>query len=85
MIASQHTGRVNPSDPAGYRLAVTRLDQESADVLMDVVSASTATDEGALRYRRAVEDHWRYAQAATVASGSIEMQRILMARSLLSS
>ena len=38
----------------------------------------------AARFRRAVEDHWRYAQAATVASGSIEMQRILMARALLS-
>ena len=30
----------------------------------------------------AVEDHWRYAESATVASGSIEMQRILLARSL---
>jgi alkylation response protein AidB-like acyl-CoA dehydrogenase len=84
VIASQHTGRVNPSDTAGYRIAVTRLDQESADVLIDIVGASTATDASAVRFRRAVEDHWRYAQAATVASGSIEMQRILMARSLLS-
>ena len=31
---------------------------------------------------RCAEDHWRYAQASTVASGSIEMQRILMARSM---
>jgi alkylation response protein AidB-like acyl-CoA dehydrogenase len=53
-------------------------------VLIDIVGASTATDASAVRFRRAVEDHWRYAQAATVASGSIEMQRILMARSLLS-
>jgi alkylation response protein AidB-like acyl-CoA dehydrogenase len=30
-----------------------------------------------------VEDHWRYSQASTVASGSIEMQRILLARSML--
>jgi len=34
-------------------------------------------------FRREAQDHWRYAQASTVASGSIEMQRILLARSLL--
>ena len=33
---------------------------------------------------QAVEDHWRYSVSATVASGSIEMQRILLSRSLLS-
>ena len=31
----------------------------------------------------AVEDHWRYAQAATVASGTIEVQRMLVARDVL--
>jgi alkylation response protein AidB-like acyl-CoA dehydrogenase len=30
-----------------------------------------------------VEDHWRYAQAATVASGTIEIQRMLVARAAL--
>jgi alkylation response protein AidB-like acyl-CoA dehydrogenase len=31
----------------------------------------------------AIEDHWRYAQAATVASGTIEVQRMLVAREAL--
>ena len=31
---------------------------------------------------RAVEDHWRYAQAATVASGTIEVQRIIVSQAL---
>ena len=31
----------------------------------------------------AVEDHWRYAQAATVSSGTIEMQRVILSRSLI--
>ena len=31
----------------------------------------------------AIEDHWRYAQAATVASGTIEVQRMLVARDVL--
>jgi alkylation response protein AidB-like acyl-CoA dehydrogenase len=33
----------------------------------------------------AVEDHWRYAQAATVASGTIEVQRMIVAKDLLGS
>ena len=45
--------------------------------------AHRATDGEAGRFRRAVEDHHRYSVSATVASGSIEMQRILLARSLL--
>jgi alkylation response protein AidB-like acyl-CoA dehydrogenase len=83
VIALQTEGRVSPADTAGYRMAVTRLDQDSAEVLMDIVGASPAIDDAFTRFKRAVEDHWRYAQAATLASGSIEMQRILLARALL--
>jgi alkylation response protein AidB-like acyl-CoA dehydrogenase len=83
VISRQNTGQVTPADTAGYRIAVTKLDQDSAEVLMDIVSLTDSTDAATTRLRRAVEDHWRYAQAATVASGSIEMQRILLARSLL--
>jgi hypothetical protein len=63
---------------------VTRLDQESADVLVEILTAGTPTGPLAQWWRREVEDHWRYSQAATVSSGSIEMQRILLARGLLS-
>jgi hypothetical protein len=42
--------------------------------------AAESSDE---RFRRAVEDHHKYSVSATVASGSIEMQRILLARELL--
>jgi alkylation response protein AidB-like acyl-CoA dehydrogenase len=83
VLDKQQRGQVGPGDSAGYRIAVTRLDQESADVLVDIVGLAALTTDEQLRYRRAVEDHWRYAQASTVASGSIEMQRILLARSLL--
>jgi alkylation response protein AidB-like acyl-CoA dehydrogenase len=82
VVARQSAGRVTPADTAGYRMAVTRLDQESAEVLTDLAGHAPTTDAGA-RFRRAVEDHWRYAQASTLASGSIEMQRIILARSLL--
>jgi len=74
---------VQPGDAAAYRIAVTRLDQESAEVLSEMAEAAlVATVEGQ-RFKAAVDDHWRYSRAATVASGSIEMQRILLARSLM--
>jgi len=79
VVAMQSSGRVTPGDAASYRIAVTRLDQESADVLMDIVAIGSPDE----RFRRAVEDHFRYSVSATVASGSIEVQRILLARTLL--
>jgi alkylation response protein AidB-like acyl-CoA dehydrogenase len=83
VIALQSSGQVTPGDTAAYRIAVTRLDQDSAEVLMEIVSLASTTEPHASRFRRAVEDHWRYAQASTISSGSIEMQRILLARGLL--
>jgi alkylation response protein AidB-like acyl-CoA dehydrogenase len=83
VIAMQSEGRVSPGDAAAYRVAVTKLDQESAEVLMEIAGAASLTDADGLRFRSEVEDHWRYSQASTVASGSIEMQRVLLARALL--
>jgi alkylation response protein AidB-like acyl-CoA dehydrogenase len=82
VVSLQGRGQVRPADAAAYRIAVTRLDQESAEVLMDIVGHAALSGEGE-RFRRAVEDHRRYSVSATVASGSIEMQRILLARALL--
>jgi alkylation response protein AidB-like acyl-CoA dehydrogenase len=84
VVARQSEGRVQPGEAAPYRIAVTRLDQDSAEVLMEIVAYAPLAGEQALRFRSEVEDHWRYSRASTVASGSIEMQRILLARSMLS-
>ena len=84
VVGLQDRGQVRPGDAAAYRIAVTRLDQESAEVLMEIADLSISDDVEFVRFRRAVEDHWRYAQASTVASGSIEVQRILLARTLVS-
>jgi alkylation response protein AidB-like acyl-CoA dehydrogenase len=83
VIALQDAGAVTPGDAAAYRIAVTRLDQESAEVLMDIRGLATLSGADGDWFRAEVEDHWRYSQASTIASGSIEMQRILLARSLL--
>ncbi len=91
VVSMQSGGAVQPGDAAAYRIAVTTLDQDSAEVLTEIAAYATPPsadtdefdDDTAKWFRRAVEDHWRYSQAATVASGSIEMQRILLARALL--
>ena len=74
---------MRPGDVAAYRIAVTRLDQHSAEVLMEIAGLAVLQGDEAPRFQRAVDEHWRYAQASTVASGSIEVQRILLSRALL--
>jgi alkylation response protein AidB-like acyl-CoA dehydrogenase len=82
VLSLQSAGRVRPGDVAAYRIAVTTLDQDSAAVLTEIIGFLPARDEER-QFRAAVADHGRYSQAATVASGSIEMQRILLARSMV--
>jgi alkylation response protein AidB-like acyl-CoA dehydrogenase len=71
------------------RVAVTQCDQEVAETLVEVLGhrALQGADRGALTpdesFYGAVEDHWRYAQASTVAAGAIEIQRETVARSVL--
>ncbi|NTY60666.1 acyl-CoA dehydrogenase family protein [Mycolicibacterium sphagni] len=83
IVELQSTGRVRPGDAAAYRIAVTKLDQDSAEVLMDIAAAVSHDDPRARWFLDEVDDHWKYSQASTVSSGSIEMQRILLSRSLL--
>jgi alkylation response protein AidB-like acyl-CoA dehydrogenase len=82
LVALQSSGQVKPTDSAAYRIAVTKLDQDSAEVLMEIAAAAGDASHAEL-FRREVDDHWRYSQASTVSSGSIEMQRILLSRTLL--
>jgi len=82
VVAQQDAGAVRPGDAAAYRIAVTTLDQESADLLVEIAADTPPGEEGE-RFRRAVDDHWTYSRAATVSSGAIEIQRVLLARALL--
>lgn len=83
IVELQRRGRVQPGDAAAYRISVTKLDQDSAEVLTDIAAEVSHDDPRAGWFLGEVEDHWRYSQAATVSSGSIEMQRILLSRALL--
>lgn len=62
------------------RIAATTCDQKVAELLLEVVGPSALDSGPDAALHGAIDDHWRYAQAATVASGTIEVQRMLVAR-----
>jgi alkylation response protein AidB-like acyl-CoA dehydrogenase len=86
VVSQQDAGTaVDAADVARYRIAVTNLDQETADVLVDLVGGwSFGTPDTDKVFIRAVEDHWRYAQASTVASGTLEIQKQTLAKVMVS-
>ncbi|MGH3561833.1 MAG: acyl-CoA dehydrogenase family protein, partial [Mycobacterium sp.] len=65
------------------RIATTTCDQQIAELLFDVLGPRALDSGFSAPLHGAIEDHWRYAQAATVASGTIEVQRMLVARDVL--
>lgn len=84
VIAQSQNGTPNLADAALYRVAVTTLDQEVAEVLMEMVgNEGLAASESSAVFIREVEDHWRYAQAATVASGTLEVNKNAVARQVV--
>jgi alkylation response protein AidB-like acyl-CoA dehydrogenase len=65
------------------RILTTTCDQLVAELLFDVLGPTALDSGSSAALHGAIEDHWRYAQAATVASGTIEVQRMLVARDVL--
>jgi alkylation response protein AidB-like acyl-CoA dehydrogenase len=72
-----------PAAASAARIAATTCDQQVAELLFDVIGPRALDSGPRARLHGAIEDHWRYAQAATVASGTIEVQRMLVARDVL--
>lgn len=66
------------------RIAVTQCDQSVAEVLFQAIDDRALEAGSSAPLHGAIEDHWRYAQAATVASGTIEVQRMIVSKALLS-
>jgi alkylation response protein AidB-like acyl-CoA dehydrogenase len=85
VIDRQSRGEVEQADAATARIAAITSNQETAEVLMEALGARAldARNEPDAVLNGAVEDHWRYSQAATVAAGAIEIQKTLVARSTL--
>ncbi|MDO8189148.1 acyl-CoA dehydrogenase family protein [Conexibacter sp. JD483] len=84
VIEEQSRELVDDADTAAARLATTRLDQEVGEVLMEGAGAGALAPTGhpAAPLYGAVEDHYRYAFASTIASGTSEVMSILMARAI---
>jgi alkylation response protein AidB-like acyl-CoA dehydrogenase len=81
-VANQEDG-IDPVDASAARIVTTTCDQSVAELLIEA-AGSTALDAGpSAPVGGAIDDHWRYAQAATVSSGTIEVQRMLVAREVL--
>ncbi|HTR71594.1 MAG TPA: acyl-CoA dehydrogenase family protein [Mycobacteriales bacterium] len=81
-VADQGAG-IDPVDASISRIVTTTCDQVTAEVLLEAVGATSLDAGPAAVLAGAIDDHWRYAQAATVASGTIEVQRMLVARDVL--
>jgi alkylation response protein AidB-like acyl-CoA dehydrogenase len=83
-VAEQEAGEPRDATASVARLAVTQCDQQVAELLFQAVEDRSLEDSSNdAPLGGAIEDHWRYAQAATVASGTIEIQRMIVARDLL--
>lgn len=81
-IANTEQG-IDPVDASAARIVTTTCDQVVAELLLEAVGA-TGLDAGPeAPLSGAIDDHWRYAQAATVSSGTIEVQRMMVAREVL--
>ena len=82
-VAQQESGQPDDATASLARIATTRTDQSVAELLMEAVGPEGLEGDRRAVLHGAIDDHWRYAQAATVASGTIEVQRMLVARSAL--
>jgi len=83
-VRGQEEGLPSDDRASLARLAVTQCDQHVAELLFQAIEGRSLDGKGpAAPLAGAVEDYWRYAQAATVASGTIEIQRMIVSRALL--
>jgi alkylation response protein AidB-like acyl-CoA dehydrogenase len=87
VIGAQAAGTATDGDAAGARIAAVTADQEVSDVLVEAIGTSVfdTAPSGDSHLHAAVEDYWRYSRAATVAAGSVDIQRVLVAQGALGS
>jgi len=82
-VGAQEQGKPDDATASMARIATTQCDQSVAELLMEAAGPDGLEGGRHAFLHGAVDDHWRYAQAATVASGTIEVQRMLVARAAL--
>jgi alkylation response protein AidB-like acyl-CoA dehydrogenase len=82
-VRAQETGEPPDVMASAARIAVTQCDQQVAELLFQALDHEGLEAGRTAPLHGAIEDHWRYAQAATVASGTIEVQRMIVSKALL--
>ncbi|MDQ6697452.1 MAG: acyl-CoA dehydrogenase family protein [Actinomycetota bacterium] len=82
-VEEQERGEPSDATASAARLAIVQCDQTVAELLFQALEGRSLEAGSTAPLAGAVEDHWRYAQAATVASGTIEVQRIIVSRALI--
>ncbi len=82
VVEASEEDQLSPADPNLARIASTLLDQDVAELAMEVLGpdAFDPADEAPLGGR--VEGAFRYARASTISSGTTEIQRMLVSRSV---
>jgi alkylation response protein AidB-like acyl-CoA dehydrogenase len=85
VIAAQAEGTVDDGAAAAARTASVLGDQEVSEVLVEAIGTAVLDSDphGSTHQNAAVEEYWRYSRAATVAAGSVDIQRSIVARSVL--
>jgi alkylation response protein AidB-like acyl-CoA dehydrogenase len=84
VVAEQIDGELPAFSTPVARISSTQLDQEVADVAMDALGPWALlghNDENPPLYGH-MEHHWRFHQIATIAAGSVEVQKILLSRTM---
>jgi alkylation response protein AidB-like acyl-CoA dehydrogenase len=69
-----------PVQPSVARISSITLDQRVAELAMETMGSDAVDPDPAQALSGRVEEHWRYARSATVASGTTEVHRLLAAR-----
>jgi alkylation response protein AidB-like acyl-CoA dehydrogenase len=82
-VALSETGSLTDQVASLARLASIQLDQEVAELAADVCGADGLAPDSGRGLLGHVEDILRYSRSATIASGTIEVQRLVIARAAL--
>lgn len=68
--------------PSVARLSSTLLDQRVADIAMEAMGPDAVDAGEDVEHHGEIEGAWRYSRSATIASGTTEIQRLLIARAM---
>ena len=82
-VSVQDSDGADDATASMARIATTQCDQSVAELLLEAAGPGGLEGGSTAFLHGAIDDHWRYAQAATVSSGTIEVQRMLVARAVL--